>query len=59
MHKMDEYQVAYQKFRVNIKDSSAVSMQLYFSLRNFVNMLQSNISERLASLDILFKDKEG
>ncbi len=46
MHRMDKYQVKYQKYRVNIKESSQLSLQLYFALRNFFSMVKSNITER-------------
>ena len=46
MQRMDKYQVRYQKYPVNIRESSQMSLQLYLALRNFYTMVRSNISER-------------
>ena len=46
MQRMDKYQVRYRKYRVNIRESSQTSLQLYLALRNLYNMVKSNVSER-------------
>ncbi len=46
MQHMDKYQVRYQKYRVNIRESSAISLQHYFALRNLFHMVRGNMSER-------------
>ena len=42
---MDNYQLRYQKFSVNIRDSSVTSLQLHFALRNFLEMVKTNIGD--------------
>ena len=43
---MDKYQVKYNKFGVNIRESSVVSLQHYVALRSIFKVIRENVSER-------------
>lgn len=43
---MNKYQVRYHRFEVNINESSSVSLQHYFALRNLFRTIRGNVNER-------------
>ena len=48
MQRMVRYQIRYQKHHINIMQSSAVSLKLYFALREFFDLAKKSISDRWA-----------
>jgi len=46
----DRYQITYNRFGVNIRESSVITLDHYFALRTLYATVRGNVSERYAAV---------
>jgi len=46
----DHYQITYNRFGVNIRESSVVTLEHYFALRSLQTTIRGNVNERYRQL---------
>jgi len=53
----DQYQITYNRFRVNIRESSVITLDHYFALRTLYTTIRGNVSERCVAIECELKEK--